>query len=68
MPPKKSSFELALAARKKEIKLEELNGAAKQLYNDQSLTTNDLELYAKPPERDTSKASLVQRHTTYKRS
>ena len=42
---KQSPFQLALAARKKEIAAESLTGAARQLFRDASLSNEDLKAY-----------------------
>ena len=62
----KSPFELALAARRKEIPEESLSGAARLLFRDESLTQQNLENYskAKTPVRP---KQVTGRHTTFKR-
>ena len=47
--PKQSPFQLALAARKKEIAAESLTGAARKLFRDASLSNEDLTAYSAQP-------------------
>lgn len=44
--PQQSAFGLALAARKGEIKFEQLEGAARKLFRDKSLSDDQLSDYA----------------------
>jgi len=58
-------FKTALAARQGDLPSESLSGAAKRIYDDNTLTNDMLEGYSNPVKENRSR-SLVQRHSTYK--
>jgi hypothetical protein len=64
----KTPFALALAARRGDVPPESLKGAAKRLYDDQSLTQAALEDYAKYKPVARPKQGLGKLHPTFKRS
>lgn len=67
MEKRKTPFEIALAAREKKIEPETLRGAARRLFNDSSLSKDDLKQYATPQEIK-PREFAGQRHVTAKRS
>lgn len=50
------AFAMALAARRGEIKLDQLRGAAKQLYSDKSLSNDQLADYARTDRKNLVKS------------
>lgn len=63
----KTPFALALAARRKEVTVESLSGAARHLFNDRSLTNDDLEQYDKGPKVGEVTRPMFPRRATFKR-
>lgn len=62
-----SAFGMALAARQGKIKPEELKGAAKILFKDDSLSREQLEDYASTKRSDLPKKQFGRPRRTYKR-
>jgi len=60
-----SPFKLALAARRGDLPPESLSGAAKRLYNDNTLTQEALGDYAREKPKPASK-QFVKQHSTFK--
>jgi hypothetical protein len=63
----KSAFSMALAARKDDLLVEGLKGAARHLYRDKSLSDSDLEDYASTKTRHLPKA-VGHTNPTFKRA
>lgn len=63
-----SAFALALAARRGDIKPDQLFGAAKQLYRDKSLSKEALAEYAETKKKKLPKHKGRERHRTIKRT
>jgi len=63
-----SAFGMALAARRGDIPADQLQGAARQLYKDSSLSESQLEDYASTKRSDLpEKKTFGRRHRTFKR-
>ena len=61
-----SVFAMALAARRGDIPVESLRGAAKHLYNDKTLSRADLKEYAKTRKKELPKHKGIHHRPTYK--
>lgn len=63
----RSSFGMALAARRGDIPPESLNGSAKLLFQDKTLTDNQLSDYAETKTDLSPKRQFGRTHKTFKR-
>ena len=64
---RKTSFEVALEARKGKIPKEELKGAAKLLFNDKTLSNSQLGDYASTERKEIPRKIGTQMHRRAKR-